>query len=78
MSIEVAIQQMINALSLGSLYAMLALGLAMVFSVLGLLNFAYGELVTVCGYTMYLLILNEVPFLRPVSGDWSSPWPFRC
>ncbi|CAB1069271.1 High-affinity branched-chain amino acid transport system permease protein LivH (TC 3.A.1.4.1) [Olavius algarvensis Delta 1 endosymbiont] len=68
MSIEVAIQQMINALSLGSLYAMLALGLAMVFSVLGLLNFAYGELVTVCGYTMYLLILNEVPFFAAGIG----------
>jgi len=68
MSIEVAIQQLINALSLGSLYAMLALGLAMVFSVLGLLNFAYGELVTVCGYTMYLLILNDVPFFAAGVG----------
>ena len=68
MSVEVAIQQMINALSLGSLYAMLALGLAMVFSVLGLLNFAYGELVTVCGYTMYLLILNDVPFFAAGIG----------
>jgi len=68
MSLEVAIQQMINALSLGSLYAMLALGLAMVFSVLGLLNFAYGELVTVCGYTMYLLILNDVPFFAAGVG----------
>lgn len=62
MSLEVAVQQLINALSLGSLYALLALGLAMVFSVLGLLNFAYGELVTLCGYTMYLLIQRQVPF----------------
>ena len=63
MTIEAAVQQLINALSLGSLYALLALGLGMVFSVLGMLNFAYGELLTVCGYTMYLLILNDVPFL---------------
>ncbi len=62
MSFAIAVQQLINALSLGSLYALLSLGLAMVFSVLGLLNFAYGELITVCGYTMYLLILIGVPF----------------
>ena len=50
-----AVQQLINALSLGSTYALLALGLAMVFSILGLINFAHGELVTIAGYTMYLL-----------------------
>ena len=66
MTIEAAVQQLINALSLGSLYALLALGLGMVYSVLGMLNFAYGELLTVCGYTMFLLILNGVPF--PVAG----------
>lgn len=69
MSIEVIIQQSINALSLGSLYAMLALGLAVVFGVLGLLNFAYGEQVTVCCYTIYLLSLWGVPFyLGAVAG----------
>jgi branched-subunit amino acid ABC-type transport system permease component len=48
-----AVQQLINALSLGSTYALLALGLAMVFSILGLVNFAHGELVTIAAYTMY-------------------------
>lgn len=66
MTLEAAVQQLINALSLGSLYALLALGLAMVFSILGMLNFAYGELVTLCGYTMYLLIRLQVPF--PLAG----------
>ena len=44
----------INTLSLGSLYAMLALGLVIVYGILRLVNFAYGELVMVGGYTMYL------------------------
>ncbi len=57
-----AIQQAINALSLGSTYALLALGLAMVFSILGLVNFAHGELVTVAAYTMYLLNEEDVSF----------------
>jgi branched-chain amino acid transport system permease protein len=61
-----AIQQAINALALGSIYALLALGLAMVFSILGLVNFAHGELVTVAAYTMYLLNLKGVPFAGQV------------
>jgi branched-chain amino acid transport system permease protein len=44
------------------MYALLALGLALVFGVMGLVNFAYGELVTITGYTMYLLTLNGVPW----------------
>lgn len=56
------IQQVVNALSLGGTYALLALGLALVFSVMGLVNFAYGELVTVTGYTMYVLITRGVPW----------------
>jgi branched-chain amino acid transport system permease protein len=63
---EEAVQQVINALALGSTYALLALGLAMVFSILGLVNFAHGELVTIAAYTMYLLNLEGVPFAAQV------------
>jgi branched-chain amino acid transport system permease protein len=61
-----AVQQAINALALGSTYALLALGLAMVFSILGLVNFAHGELVTVSAYTMYLLYEAGAPFWAQV------------
>jgi branched-chain amino acid transport system permease protein len=57
------LQQLINGLSLGSIYAVLALGLAMVYSTLGILNFAYGELVTIVGYTMYFSSLAGAPFI---------------
>ena len=62
MSSQEACSSSINALSLGSTYALLALGLAMVFSILGLVNFAHGELVTVAAYTIYLLSDYDVPF----------------
>jgi branched-chain amino acid transport system permease protein len=45
----------INTLSLGSLYAMLALGLVIIYGILRLVNFAYGELIMIGGYTLYLL-----------------------
>jgi branched-chain amino acid transport system permease protein len=46
---------LINAISLGSLYAMIALGLVIVYGILKLVNFAYGELIMVAGYTLYVL-----------------------
>jgi branched-chain amino acid transport system permease protein len=55
------IQQALNALSLGGLYALLALGLAIVFSVMGLVNFAHGELITLSGFTMLGLGYLGVP-----------------
>jgi branched-chain amino acid transport system permease protein len=61
-SVQEIVQHTINAISLGSLYAVLALGLAMVFSVLGLLNFAYGELLTITGYAMWALLEAGAPF----------------
>jgi branched-chain amino acid transport system permease protein len=47
------LQQLVNGLSVGSMYAVLALGLSMVYGTLGILNFAYGELIAITGYTMY-------------------------
>jgi branched-chain amino acid transport system permease protein len=57
-----AAQQVVNALSLGSVYALLGIGVAAVFSVLGLINFAHGELVTLAGFTMFVLRVEGVPW----------------
>jgi branched-chain amino acid transport system permease protein len=48
------IQNIINALSLGSLYALIALGMALIFGIMRLVNFAHGELLTVGGYFLVL------------------------
>ena len=54
----------INTLSLGSLYAMLALGLVIIYGILRLVNFAYGELIMIGGYTLYLLAgFSPLPWL---------------
>lgn len=44
------VQQVINAISIGSLYALMAVGLAMVFGILRLINFAHGDLMMVAAY----------------------------
>ena len=53
----------IIGLSVGGMYALLALGLAMIFAILGLLNLAHGELIAVTGYTMFFLALTGMPFV---------------
>ncbi|HEY3499993.1 MAG TPA: branched-chain amino acid ABC transporter permease [Polyangiaceae bacterium] len=46
-------QQIINGLSLGSIYALIALGYTMVYGVLKLINFAHGEVFMVGAYAGY-------------------------
>ncbi|HMS95350.1 MAG TPA: branched-chain amino acid ABC transporter permease [Tabrizicola sp.] len=58
---DIVLQQVLNAISLGGIYALLALGLAVVFSIVGLINFAHGELMTVAGYALFLGVLFAVP-----------------
>ncbi|MEX1330919.1 MAG: branched-chain amino acid ABC transporter permease [Desulfobacterales bacterium] len=63
MSIGTLIQFILDVLSLGSLYALMALGLVIIYGILKLVNFAYGELVMVAGYTLYLLNATPFPWL---------------
>jgi branched-chain amino acid transport system permease protein len=56
-------QQLLNGLTLGSTYALMALGVAMVFSILHLANFAHGELLTICGYVMLGLRYTGAPWI---------------
>jgi len=53
------LQYAINALSLGGLYAVFALGVAMVFSIMRLINFAHGELIMLGG--LALLVFAGLP-----------------
>jgi branched-chain amino acid transport system permease protein len=45
--VDIFIQQLINGLTLGSIYALVALGYTMVYGIIGLINFAHGEVVMI-------------------------------
>ena len=49
---DYVIQQIVNALSAGSLYALMAVGIGLVFGVLRLVNFAYGQLIMAGAFTL--------------------------
>src|SRR3954469_10629875 len=56
-------QQFINGLALGSIYALMAIGLAVIFGILRLINFAHGELLMLGPFFAYALIkVGGLPF----------------
>jgi branched-chain amino acid transport system permease protein len=59
------LQIIIDGLSAGSLYVLLALGLSLVFSIMGLINFAYGSLIVWAGYAIF--VLNELGAPYPLT-----------
>lgn len=59
---EYILQQIINAISLGSLYALVAVGLSIVFGVLRLTNFAHGDVMMVGAFTTAILGAAGMPF----------------
>ena len=71
-------QQFINALSLGSIYALVAVGLAMVFSILRLINFAHGEVLMLGAFATFYWAKTGLPFLVVAAlgvvddGAWSA------
>jgi branched-chain amino acid transport system permease protein len=66
------LQQILNGLTLGSTYALLALGIAMVFSILHLVNFAHGELIALCAYAMLGLRYLNAPWIVWVIGGLAA------
>ena len=53
---EVLLQQIINGLVLGSMYALVALGYTMVYGIIGLINFAHGDVLMVGALTSWTII----------------------
>ncbi len=53
---EVLLQQIINGLVLGSMYALIALGYTMVYGIINLINFAHGEVLMVGALTSWTII----------------------
>jgi branched-chain amino acid transport system permease protein len=62
------IQTLIDALSLGSLYALAALGIGLLFGILRLINFAHGDFMTIGAYSLI------VPSTAAVSTVFIGGW----
>ncbi|MDJ0681290.1 MAG: urea ABC transporter permease subunit UrtB [Xenococcaceae cyanobacterium MO_167.B52] len=63
------IEGLFNGISIGSVLLIAALGLAIVFGLMGVINLAHGELMMLGGYTTYVV--------QNVFKPWGEPW-FSC
>ena len=52
------LQQLINGISLGSIYALIALGYTMVYGIIKLINFAHGEIFMIGAFIGYFQLLD--------------------
>src|SRR6185436_12500016 len=55
-SMDIFVQQIINGLVLGSMYALVALGYTMVYGIISLINFAHGEILMVGALTSWTVV----------------------
>lgn len=63
MNARILLEFAINVLSMGSLYALISLGLVFVFGICKLVNYAYGEFITVSAYVLYFLgVFTSLPW----------------
>jgi branched-chain amino acid transport system permease protein len=54
---EVFIQQLINGITLGSIYGLIAIGYTMVFGIIGMVNFAHGDVFMVSAFIGLIMLL---------------------
>src|SRR5215211_7757528 len=64
---EVFVQQLINGITLGSIYGLIAIGYTMVFGIIGMVNFAHGDVFMVSSFIALIVLLILTSWLGMVS-----------
>lgn len=78
MSINLFIQNILNGVAIGSVYALFALGYTLVFSILRVINFGHGAVFTVGAYFTYVLTGSQFGFnglLKEQKLPFGLPFP---
>jgi branched-chain amino acid transport system permease protein len=65
---SVALQQTVNALSIGAIYALIALGYTMVYGIIELINFAHGDVFMVGAFVSVAFISGVLGFRGPIDS----------
>ncbi|MBN1931815.1 MAG: branched-chain amino acid ABC transporter permease [Desulfobacterales bacterium] len=69
---QVVFEQIINGLTIGSFYGLIALGYSMVYGVLKLINFAHGDFFALGSYLGYTLLIFGSAFVTSLFGLWGG------
>ena len=63
MSLDIFLQNVANSITLGSLYALIAIGYTMVYGIIRLINFAHADLLMVAAYiAFYGMLIFTLPW----------------
>ena len=66
-SVQLLFESLFNGVAIGSVLLVAALGLAIVFGLMGVINLAHGELIMLGAYTTYVVqLIFKLPALQPV------------
>jgi branched-chain amino acid transport system permease protein len=69
---KLIIEQLLNGLTIGSFYALIALGYSMVYGVMKLINFAHGDLFALGSYLGYTLLVMGTAYVTSTLGIWGG------
>ena len=85
MDVLTLLDYLIRGLSLGSVYAIIALGYTMVYGIAKMLNFAHGDVIMVGAYVCFFAMTGLSPMFEREAWlpQWCPPWrawccPWRC
>lgn len=69
---KLIIEQLLNGLTIGSFYALIALGYSMVYGVMKLINFAHGDLFTLGSFFGYTFLVMGAAYTTSTLGVWGG------
>lgn len=69
---KILAEQLLNGLTIGSFYALIALGYSMVYGVMKLINFAHGDLFTIGSYLGFTFLVMGSAFITNSLGLWGG------
>jgi branched-chain amino acid transport system permease protein len=69
---RVFVEQLVNGLTIGSFYGLIALGYSMVYGVLKLINFAHGDFFALGSYLGYTFLVFGTGFVTSRLGPWAG------
>ena len=76
---DIFLQQLINGLTLGSIYGLIAIGYTMVFGIIGMVNFAHGDVfmvsrIFIAPHRLFLLLTTVLGMSSIFLVLWRSCW----
>jgi branched-chain amino acid transport system permease protein len=67
MNVEYFVQQLVNGLTLGSIYGLIAIGYTMVYGIIGMINFAHGDIFMIGSFIALIVFLFLVSVFASVN-----------